>query len=224
MSKFNAREFIKNGFIRDESMDFTDDGSKFKGYIYNDVEVTYCSYNGMVFISPRAMRYIKSKYPNITMYHVTNKDWYRNVDIYNGVDREEVDIKTLIDNINRFKNECENLNEELKKHIVNVNVILNRLNYEKEMLGDVLDTFKNVFDWTDDSLTEYNLVTYVDRFRFLKNKYNIICDALNEYICESRDKATAICEETTLETSGRIFISENDYYIECLREYINSRI
>lgn len=89
MSKFNGRQLKSAGLKRCQEMDFSDDGVKFFGYMFNDiVPVTYAKHFGMFFIS------IRYDYIDGLDYSIYKEmPGYFKSDDFNGV--EDLDVNDL---------------------------------------------------------------------------------------------------------------------------------
>ena len=84
-------DFKKAGFTRDASMDFTDDGNRFYGYIHKSgMPMTYTRYQDDVYITLRP-DYLK----DLTYSEYSKLPHYKDADKYNGVLATDVDYSEL---------------------------------------------------------------------------------------------------------------------------------
>lgn len=160
------KNLLKNGFIRREDLDFTDDGSRFTAYEYNGLVITKCTYRGEYYISVR-VDYLRGKNFIWEDYH--NKEWYKLCDEFNGV--SEVDVDKLKANMDIIKKGVEELEEEVAKDPIDTEAITKQLEKERLSLQTFLDNHKIVDITKFDS---YTLRRLVDYFESLKNKLETI--------------------------------------------------
>lgn len=84
-------DFKKAGFTRNSSMDFTDDGNRFYGYIHRSgMPMTYNRYQDDVYIALRP-DYLK----DLTYSEYSKLPHYKDADKYNGVLATDVDYSEL---------------------------------------------------------------------------------------------------------------------------------
>lgn len=221
MYKFNARDFSRYGFIRNESGDFYDDGTKFKSYIYDGMEVTYARDSNYVYISPSVNSYLKNNKNDfdLTYYDYRTKEWYRNLDMFNGYDGE-VNLTELTKAISKFKIEIANLNNELKEYKVDINRLEEHKKIECENLKELIDTFKNIFDCFEFSDDIYSLTTYIQHFNHCKN------DLEKMMKCDFSIMSNAKLREYEYRLTEYAYVlnSNKSYHIEKLKEYLNNKL
>ena len=178
MTKFNARSFAKFGFVRDESKDFSDDGARFRCWMYNGVRVSYTTCCGEVFISPSFSTYKKN---------FTYED-FRNAmdnlglepDCYNGIenDRDFIDLCYLAEQIDATLKLIDELEEKFSKPEPIAEAARSRKAFEEGMLAAAMRTIEKV-DWLhfDGNGTRYkveNLRTWYRDFERRMEKLQAI--------------------------------------------------
>lgn len=102
LSKVNIRNI--DGFERREDLDFTDDGSKFKGYSYKGMPITTIRYKDETYLSVR-VDYLWNKFDYKTWMQTEE---YKLCDEFNGV--SEVDIDKLVENLEKIIAKVNELN------------------------------------------------------------------------------------------------------------------
>ena len=95
---FNPRNFGKYGFVRNPSEGFSDDGNRFRAYLYkNMLPMTYLKADGEVYIS------LRLDYLNDLSYREYSKlPSYKEADKYNGVPEDSVDLQDLVNIADRL--------------------------------------------------------------------------------------------------------------------------
>lgn len=118
---FNPRELGKYGFVRRPEDDFSDDGNRFRGYVYKndkgEMPLTYLKADGEVYAAI-ALHHLN----DLSYDEYKNLPSYRDADKYNGVPEDSVDVadlakiaERLIDEYNEAKSKLDRVsNEELK--------------------------------------------------------------------------------------------------------------
>lgn len=112
---FNPRSLQKYGFIRRPEDDFSDDGSRFRGYVYKtdkgEMPVTYLKSNGQVYLSASLHHKDELSYEEY-------KDLpsYRDSDKYNGVPEDEVDVAD-------FAKICDRLISEYSEAVIAIEAV-----------------------------------------------------------------------------------------------------
>lgn len=112
MKTFNAKQLYKNQFIRRQNnLDFSDDGTKFKMYSYkNTIPFHIARWQEMVFISIR-VDYLHSLIPELNYidYDVYSKwDVYQLFDQYNGVYNDTVDLDNFFSSLEKIYKQVAN--------------------------------------------------------------------------------------------------------------------
>ena len=90
--------FKKYGIERAPQFDFSDDGSRFKFYMCNDVPISYHKADGKVYLAIRPDYFAGYKL-------VHNLPSYKDCDKYNGVPENEVDLADVVDICKRIRQE-----------------------------------------------------------------------------------------------------------------------
>ena len=170
MTKFNARQFAKHGFKRDERNDFTDDGARFKSYEYKGVQVTYTTYteNGVGYV------YIASHID----YHnsgIDSSDFFdnlrsRNIDLdcYNGVvnDKDEIDLDYLKKQIDLALEMIDELVDEYSNEPISKEADY-QLGYEIDFLVKIIDFIEDITWYKYDKRQLGNML---DNYEYFCNK------------------------------------------------------
>lgn len=101
---FSPREFMKYGFVRNPAGDFSDDGNRFREYIYKndkgEMPMTYLKSDGQVYASIALHHKDELSYNDYK-----NLPSYKDADKYNGVGEDSVDVKDLADIASRLIDE-----------------------------------------------------------------------------------------------------------------------
>lgn len=142
---------VANGFVRREDLDFSDDGSYFRGYEYDGMPVTYCKYQDEYFICVR-YDYLENSF--------TYEDWknteeYKLADEFNGV--TEVDVDKLIENCIKVKAKVNELNAQVENEVIDATPLIRSLSREIIATWQKVENFKKNYMWWNAS--EYELTS-----------------------------------------------------------------
>ena len=209
MTKFNARQFAKFGFVRDESQDFSDDGARFRCWTYNGVRVSYTTFNGEAFISPSFKVYNKSFTYND--FYNAMKELGLEPDCYNGIenDKELIDLGYLAEQIDAVLELIDELEEKFSKPEPIAYAANERLVNEKQWVKDAIEAITKV-DWLeydeDVVIRGYHKVTVNDLrkwYRYLQGDFKKL---------EAIDKSDAHKVNETFYRHGYVVVRREHKY------------
>ena len=124
LTKVNASKY---GIEVAPQYDFTDDGNRFRGFIYKGMPMTQCRANGECYLAIR-VDYLEN---NFTFKEWMETEEYKLEDEFNGV--SEFDIEKLIENLERIIAKVNEMNS-------NALVDKNQLEDVKNVICDELNT------------------------------------------------------------------------------------
>lgn len=198
---------LKNGFIRREDLDFTDDGARFTAYEYNGIVVTKTTYNGEYFISIR-VDYLKGF--NFIYDDYSNKDWYKLCDEFNGV--REVDVEKLKENINIIKKGVDELEEEIKKDPINIELIEESLNRELKEVCDFINEYKDV------DIMKFSTYEISNLKRYFNSLDDCRCSIMNKLSAQNYTRY----DYKTVQKNGYLrFKKEKSFYCTEIEKLLN---
>lgn len=149
LTKANASKY---GIEIREDLNFTDDGSRFRGFSYKNMPMTQCVYQGECFLAIR-VDYLYSK-NNFTMAEWYQTEESRLADKFNGV--SEFDIEDLIRTLEVIIAKVNEMNQKASVSEKEEEMILEEMDKEKEELKDFLDEIrKSEIRWW--SVSSYKL-------------------------------------------------------------------
>lgn len=157
----NRLNLVSAGFVRRKDLDFTDDGSSFRGYDYKGLPITYCKYMDKYYVSVRV---------DYQEHFFTWKDWmktdeYRLADEFNGT--SNVDVEKLKANCEAIIKKVAELDAEVNNEVIDTKPLKDELLKEIEYGDNIISSFKKNFKWWE-----------VEKF-----KLNRLVDHLNSAIC-----------------------------------------
>jgi hypothetical protein len=213
---FNPRSLQKYGFIRRPEDDFSDDGNRFRGYVYKtdkgEMPVTYLKSNGQVYLS--AALHHKDE---LSYNEYKNLPSYRDEDKYNGVPEDEVDLAD-------FAEICKRLISEYAEAVVAVEAVpLDKIEelcskLTKAALDDYNKTLK-LFRTVDPikllSVSSYKLKSIKDYFDYAKS------DTVNKFE-HYKDASERQKREFVSRTDREIAKYKNgeSYWTKSIREFV----
>lgn len=206
---------VHAGFIRRTDMDFSDDGSRFIGYEYNGVPITYCKDGDMCYIS------IDKSDLGDQMF--TWDDWRTTEeaaleDEFNGVTTEEVDLEKLKSNCMAVLKKFNEMNSAVKNEKVDPEPVISQLREEIDMANKFAEEFKNKFEWY--KCTSYELSRAYDYFNSLLRNIKSMENMLVNLISGKTDIRRLREMKQHLEKYGYVELKSEDFYITELSKYI----
>ena len=206
---------VAAGFVRRPDLDFSDDGTRFFGYDYRGLPVTYCKADGRYYL------YVREDYLRYDgKCNYTWEDWskteeYRLCDEFNGA--EDVDVEKLKENCIRIMAKMEELSNSVLEEEINEDVLIDALGKEAEYASMVISEFKHNFKWYEVD-SKYELSRLIDYMKSAERdvmkaiairtsikKHEIDCRRLREYAQQ-------------LEKYGYVEIEEDDFYLKEMKE------
>ena len=138
LTKANVRKL--NIDVR-EDLDFTDDGSRFRGFAYKGMPMTQCKYQGTIYLAIR-VDYLKNDF--------TYEDWRKTeewemCDKFNGV--SEIDTDDLIATLERIIVKVEELNKAAVSEKIDFTVVKIKMYNEVEYAEDLINKLKDTWKW-----------------------------------------------------------------------------
>jgi hypothetical protein len=152
MTKFNAREFKKHGFVHIEEADFSDDGTRFQIWMHEESGLTvsyarhtYTDANGeketMYFISPR-----EDYYSHGLLYSdVCDEPEYSEADKYNGC--YEVDLEELVGLMKKQHEMFLRVKAKVANEKVDTAKVEARAELELDALCELMDEVRHEVPW-----------------------------------------------------------------------------
>lgn len=216
MTKFNARQFAKFGFVRDESQDFSDDGARFRCWTYNGVRVSYTTFNGEAFISPSFEVYNKSFTYND--FYNAMKELGLEPDCYNGIenDKELIDLGYLAEQIDAVLELIDELEEKFSKPEPIIYAANERLVNEKAKLEAAIKFIEHL-DWLHIELNAngriYGTYYTLNDIRKWYVSFNSHLEKL-----EAIDKEDAHLVNAKFVEYKYVEVRDDDYYFKALEE------
>lgn len=164
-----SRIIMTKYFKRNEGGDFSDDGNRFKMYYLEtplgDIDISYLKADGQVYISPRGYDWkgdltyseLREKCPS-----------YADLDDYNGVSENEVDLERLVKVCNKFMVEV----NEAKKNIepIDLNAVNDYVNKYNSKLADLKKQVRKIvtLDYLI-TLDNYTSISMLEEYRRVMN-------------------------------------------------------
>ncbi len=147
----NARSFAKLGIVRRTDLNFTDDGTRFTGYEYKGLPITYATGGGKMYFN------IRVDYLHDFAYcDYFKKPWYKLCGKFNGV--ESIDETELMITLEKVIKAI----AELKEEVDNLNLDFTAYNARKEAELEMIETYikkaSTEFNWLDASIAEVDQV------------------------------------------------------------------
>lgn len=199
----------KLGIIVREDLDFTDDGSRFRGFSYKGLPLTQCVCQGETFLSIR-VDYLEGK-------QFTTKEWmeteeYKLEDEFNGC--FEIDTDKLIENLERIIAKVDELNKAASTEVIDMTKVKETLAEEIKRDEAALNEFKENFKWWN--VKEYELKRLADytrsEDRSIKGAKVTLANIDN---LERREKKRLV---ESLENYGFVKLQSNGFYLREMKE------
>ena len=188
--------------------DFTDDGNRFRGFIYKGLVMTQCRADGECYLAIR-VDYLDNEF--------TTKEWmktkeYDLEDEFNGV--SEFDMDKLLENLEKILAKVNEMNAAAKAEELNMDPVKEALEDEIEYAESVVAEFKTKFKWYE--ANEYELKSLV---RDLKSEETEIANA-KKMLDELDELETKIQRQLieNLKECGYVKIRSNSFYLREMKE------
>lgn len=190
--------------------DFTDDGNRFRGFIYKGMPMTQCRADGECYLAIR-VDYLDNEF--------TCKEWmktkeYKLEDEFNGV--SQFDLDKLIENLEKIIAKVNEMNAAAKAEELNMDPVREALEDEIKYAESVVVEFKTNFKWYD--ANSYELRSLVD---YLKSEEREIANAktmLDELDELKTQRQRQLIEN--LREYGYVKIASNGYYLNQMKKAI----
>lgn len=189
--------------------DFTDDGNRFRGFIYKGMPMTQCRANGECYLSIRT-DYLEGK-------QFTWKEWskteeYHLEDEFNGV--SEFDLDKLIENLEKIIAKVNEMNAKASAEEIDMTEIARKAKDETIALEKFIGRVQTSLKWW--KLREYDLKSAGRYMEALIKKL----DQFKTIDFNSLSRVDKMKYVETLKDLGYVYIDPNDFYIRQLKEYI----
>lgn len=138
LTKANVRKL--NIDVR-EDLDFTDDGSRFRGFSYKGMPMTQCKYQGTIYLSIR-VDYLKT---NFTYEEWFQTEEWRMCDKFNGV--SEIDTEDLIATLERIIAKVDEMNEAAAAEEIDLTEVVKKINDEIEYAESIINDIILTYEW-----------------------------------------------------------------------------
>lgn len=205
----------KYGIEVREDLDFSDDGSRFKGFSYKGIPMTQCRYDGDCYLAIR-VDYIRSKCA------FTYDEWKATkesdlTDEFNGV--PEFDMDKLIQNLEAIRKKIDELNEEKRNEVIEMTPVAHRLREEIAFATAEINNFKLNYRWYE--AKEYELKLIAGYTRSADNMVKYAKDILAMIDVLTRQDRKEYIER--LEKYGYVRIAKDDFYLREMREALEKQ-
>ena len=207
-------------FRRATELDFSDDGTRFQGFVYKRLPITQARSCGLTFLSVR-IDYLSedTELRFIGTYEDYSKaPWYKLCDKYNGV-AELPEMEDLVKDFETILAGVKELNKKLENEEVDTKPILHRLNEELKLSQSAYDNFKSKFDLFDPRYSDYEVRNIRDYMKSLKQMAKNAAD----YYKKVEDNLLTKQELRRLAVQANhsyIFTDDDCFYIKQLNEYL----
>lgn len=201
---------VGNGFVRREDLDFRDDGTKFYGYEYAGMPITYAKDSNYYYICVR-VDYLKNDF--------TYTDWmeteeYRLGEEFNGVG--EVDEKKLAENCVKIRAKVDALNEEVRNEKIDVTPIVEEIYKEVAMAEEVIAEFKANYKWWE--ANEWALKSMKDYLADAIRRNERARRRAEDYEANLVSVSQTRYDLRMLNKYGYVFFNEGDFYMNEMRK------
>lgn len=211
--EFTIRDLKKLGFERREDMDFSDDGSSFKGFIYKGLPLTYLKSNGEYFIS------LRIDYLNELNYDEYSKmKSYELSDEFNGV--SYVDGNKLVENAEAILKEYKEFADQYNTLELDVDVLVKELEKEKIAAEKILEDANNNIDIfkVDIKYSSYELTRVINYGNSLIREIN---NKINSLENGSYNKPTLRAMlRLYYEYNYIVDTSDKSFYVETIKNFV----
>lgn len=185
--------------------DFTDDGNRFRGFIYKGMVMTQCHADGTCFLS------IRTDYQDnqFTWNEWSKTEEYKLEDKFNGV--SEFDLDELIENLEKIIAKVNEMNENASKEEIDTSKIEAILYHEITAREKFIETVKTSLKWWE--LNEYDLKS---ARRYLGSLMNEL-DNTKKIDFSKLDRKAKKTYVERLTDRGYVALHK-DYYVEFLEK------
>jgi hypothetical protein len=188
--------------------DFTDDGNRFRGFIYKGMPMTQCRADGECYLAIR-VDYLDNEF--------TSKEWMKTEefaleDEFNGV--SQFDLDKLIENLEKIIAKVNEMNAAAKAEELNMDPVREALEDEIEYAESVVAEFKTKFKWYD--ANSYELKSLVD---YLKSEEREIANA--KRMLDELDELTTRRQKELIENlkeHGYVDIKSDSFYLREMKK------
>lgn len=200
---------IKNtGIELSPEHDFTDDGNRFRGFIYKGMPMTQCRADGTCYLTIR-VDYLDNDFDF--------KEWmktaeYQLEDEFNGV--SEFDMDKLVENLEKIIAKVNEMNAAAKSETLDMTPVKEALKTEIEYAESVVNEFKTNFKWYE--ADGYKLRSLVD---YLKSEEKEIAHAKD--LLENADTLEKKIQRHMLigfKEYGYVEIRSNSFYLDQMKK------
>ena len=214
LTKANASKY---GIELSPEHDFTDDGNRFRGFIYKGLVMTQCRTCGECYLSIR-VDYQKN---NFTWNEWSNTEEYRLCDEFNGV--SEFDIEKLVENLERIIAKVKEMNDSASVSEDDIEEVKSIVRNEISEMKVFLDDIKSrSFEWWNaDQYCMKQAAYYIHSIEDCMRRGNIIIDEISTW--SVGDQRTRIEAAKRSKAAGKDFLNWK-WYIERVTEYMEKAI
>lgn len=185
--------------------DFTDDGNRFRGFIYKGMVMTQCHADGTCFLSIR----VDYQDNQFTWNEWSKTEEYKLEDKFNGV--SSFDLDELIENLEKIIAKVNEMNENASKEEIDTSKIEAILFHEITAREKFIETVKTSLKWWE--LNEYDLKS---ARRYLGSLMNEL-DNTKKIDFNKLDRRTKKTYVERLTDRGYVALHK-DYYVEFLEK------
>lgn len=208
------------GFKRATELDFSDDGTRFQGFVYKHLPISQARSCGLTFLSVR-VDYLSedTELKFVGTYEDYSKEpWYKLCDKYNGV-KELPEMDEIVKDLETIFTGVKELNKKLESEEIDTKPILHRLEEECKLSQNAYDNFKSRFDLFDPRYSDYEVRNIRDYMKSLKQK----AENAASYYKKVEDGLFTKRELRKLAVQTKnnyIFINDDCFYTKQLNEYL----
>jgi len=187
---------------------FTDDGNRFRAFIYKGLVMTQCRADGECYLAIR-VDYLDNEF--------TFKEWmkteeYKLEDEFNGV--SQFDLDKLIENLEKIIAKVNEMNAAAKAEELNMDPVREALEDEIEYAESVVAEFKANFKWYD--ADGYKLKSLVNYLKSGERKIANAKEMLDELDELETKRQRQLIEN--LKEYGYVEIRSNNFYLDQMKE------
>ena len=186
--------------------DFTDDGNRFRGFIYKGMVMTQCRADGMCYLAIR-VDYLDNAF---TFKEWMNTEEYMLEDEFNGV--SQFDLDKLIENLEKIIAKVNEMNEAASKEEIDMTEVIAKANDEIKFLETFLNFAKSNIKWWE--LNKWDLQSTGDAMKSLISRL----DAAKSIDFNALERVQKMKYIESLRDSHYVVINEKGYYIEKINE------
>lgn len=188
--------------------DFTDDGNRFRGFIYKGMPMTQCRADGECYLTIR-VDYLDNDFDY--------KEWMKTEefvleDEFNGV--SQFDLDKLIENLEKIIAKVNEMNAAAKNEELDMTPVKEALKTEIEYAESVVNEFKSNFKWYD--ADGYKLRSLVDYLKSEEKEIAHAKDLLKN--ADTLEKKIQRHMLIGLKEYGYVEIRSNSFYLNQMKE------